>query len=357
MPINLVDSSPMRRTSTWDLVKECKVRYTANSSNAGVDYIKPRKRSKSASATAANHLHSQQSLLTWHFFRRSNRMGQSEMLPKRPGGSTSSRPDGSGPPMEASNQLSDEAEPSSTVEEQLEDQSSRLPFPRLLAAYLCLCLCYFTSYLDMNAVTTALPTIANALDAGPSITWAGTAYLLGQTVFQPLYGRLSDITGRKPILLASVTCIMVGGLLCGFAQNPSWLYAARALSGIGGGGISSTVAIIVSDLVSLKERGKYQGMISLAIGAGATVGPFAAASLVRFPDGWRWTFWVPSILAGLSLVLLPLSLPLKPVAGRWQDKAKRIDWLGIAVSVSGIVLLLVCVQIQLFQNLVVGMAL
>lgn len=224
---------------------------------------------------------------------------------------------------------------------ELEDQACRLPFARMMAAYLCLCLCYFTSYLDMNAVTTALPTIANALEAGPSITWAGTAYLLGQTVFQPLYGRLSDIVGRKPILLVSVTCIIVGGILCGFAQTPSWLYAARALSGIGGGGISSCVAIIVSDLVSLRERGKYQGMISLAIGSGAVAGPFIAASLVRYPDGWRFTFWVPAILAGLSLVLLLLLLPLKPVAGRWQDKVKKIDWLGIAASVAGIVLLLV----------------
>ncbi|KAH7357333.1 major facilitator superfamily domain-containing protein [Pyrenochaeta sp. MPI-SDFR-AT-0127] len=175
-------------------------------------------------------------------------------------------------PEETSSQLSQEPELPSALEKQLEDQASRLPFARLMAAYLCLCLCYFISYLDMNAVTTALPTIADSLDAGPSITWAGTAYLLGQTAFQPLYGRLSDITGRKPILLASVTCIVVGGLLCGFAQTPTWLYAARALSGVGGGGISSLVAIIVR---------------------------------------------------------------------RWQEKVKKIDWLGIAASVSGIVLLLI----------------
>jgi MFS family permease len=82
-------------------------------------------------------------------------------------------------------------------------------------------------------------------------------------------------------------------------------------------------------------------MISLAIGAGATAGPFASASLVRYSDGWRWTFWVPAVLAAVCLVLLLLFLPLKPVTGGWQDKAKRIDWLGIAASVSGIVLLLI----------------
>jgi MFS family permease len=224
---------------------------------------------------------------------------------------------------------------------ELEDQATRLPFVRLMAAYLCLCLCYFTSYLDMNSVTTALPTISEALDAGNSITWAGTAYLLGQTAFQPMYGRLSDITGRKPILLSSVFCIALGNLLCGFAQSAHWLYLSRALSGIGGGGISSLVSIIVSDLLSLKDRGKYQGMISLAIGAGGMTGPFMAASLTDYNEGWRWVFWIPACLSSFCLGLLVFLLPLKPMTGNWKVKFKQIDWLGIGASIAGIVLLLV----------------
>lgn len=225
---------------------------------------------------------------------------------------------------------------------QLHDQTLRLSFPRLIAAYLGLCACYFISYLDMNTTTTALPTISNALHAGPTITWAGTAYLLGQTTFQPLYGRISDIAGRKPILLASVSCIVAGDLLCGWAQTPLWLYVSRALTGIGGGGISSLVAIIISDLVSLKERGKYQGMISIAIGTGAMTGPFVAAGLVRKgSDGWRWVFWVPSILASTCFVMLLLLLPLKPITGNWKDKIRKIDWIGVGASVAGIVLVLV----------------
>ena len=224
----------------------------------------------------------------------------------------------------------------------LYDQKQRLPFARLLAAYLCLCLCYFISYLDMNSVTTALPTIGNAVDAGPTITWVGTAYLLGQTSCQPLYGRVSDITGRKPILLFSVACILVGGLLCGFAQTPIWLYVSRAISGIGGGGISSCVAIIVSDLVSLKSRGKYQGFVSLAIAAGATAGPFVAAGLIRrAADGWRWAFWIPSIASSACFVLLWFLLPLKPVGGNWKEKVGKIDWLGVLTSGPGLILLLV----------------
>ncbi|KAJ5772274.1 Major facilitator superfamily domain general substrate transporter [Penicillium odoratum] len=203
----------------------------------------------------------------------------------------------------------------------LHDQTQRLSFPRLIAAYLCLCACYFISYLDMNSTTTALPTISAALSAGTTITWAGTAFLLGQTIFQPLYGRISDIAGRKPVLLASVGCIFVGDLLSGWARSALWLYITRALSGIGAGGISSLVAIIVSDLVSLKERGKYQGM--------------------RDEDGWRWVFWVPSILALVCAVVLVFVLPLKPVVGSWREKVKKIDWFGVCASVTGIVLLLI----------------
>ncbi|KAJ5618422.1 Major facilitator superfamily domain general substrate transporter [Penicillium herquei] len=194
----------------------------------------------------------------------------------------------------------------------------------------------------MNATTTALPTISHALSAGSTITWAGTAFLLGQTTFQPLYGRVSDISGRKPVLLISLGCIMVGDLLSGWAQSPVWLYVTRALSGVGAGGISSLVSIIVSDLVSLRERGKYQGFVSIAIGAGAVTGPFLAAGVIaRGHEGWRWAFWVPSILAFICMFLLLFLLPLKPVMGGWRSKVRQIDLSGVFLSTIGIVFLLI----------------
>ncbi|RGP79316.1 hypothetical protein FLONG3_2545 [Fusarium longipes] len=226
-----------------------------------------------------------------------------------------------------------------TGQAELQDQAQRLPFLRLLLAYFCLCFCYLISYLDMNSVATSLPTISEALDAGPTVTWVGTSYLLGQLSFQPLYGRISDITGRKPVLLFSMGCIVVGGVLCGFARTPVWLYICRTISGVGGGGISSSVAIIVSDLVSLRSRGKYQGFISLAIGTGAASGPFVAAGLIQMTtDGWRWAFWVPAIMGAVCFVLLIPFLPLKPVSGGLKDKARKIDWWGVLASIAGIVL-------------------
>ena len=161
-----------------------------------------------------------------------------------------------------------------------------------MLVYACLATAYFTSTLDINAVATALPVIGNSLNAGTTITWAGTAYLMGQAACQPLYGRLSDILGRKPILMLSLAFIVIGGILCGFAQTPTWLYVCRALSGVGGGGVSSVVQIVVSDLVSMRDRGKYQGILSAAIGLGSCTGPFIAAEMLRRGgEAWRWIAW------------------------------------------------------------------
>ena len=173
-----------------------------------------------------------------------------------------------------------ESQPAPIVQT-IDDQTSRLPFRRLMLVYACLATAYFTSTLDINAVATALPVIGNSLSAGPTITWAGTAYLMGQAACQPLYGRLSDVFGRKLILMLSLGFIIFGGLLCGFAQTPTWLYICRAISGVGGGGVSSVVQIVVSDLVSMRDRGKYQGLLSTAIGLGSCTGPFIAAEMLR----------------------------------------------------------------------------
>lgn len=225
---------------------------------------------------------------------------------------------------------------------QLTDHTQRLPFPKLIAVYLCLATCFFVSFLDVNSVTTALPAIGRSLNASSTITWVGTAYLLAQCAFQVLYGRLADIFGRKPILIGCVLSLIVGDILCGFARNGPWLYACRAIGGIGGGGISSLVQITVSDLVSLRERGKYQGILSGAIGLGAGVGPFVAGALVQGnPARWRWAFWVPAILAALCIPPLLVLLPQKPVVGQWKDKVRNVDWLGLLTVVTGIVFILV----------------
>lgn len=235
-------------------------------------------------------------------------------------------------------------EPTSIDTTDIHDQTSRLPFPRLMLVYACLSTAYFVSTLDINAVATALPAIGSSLNAGTSITWAGTAYLMGQAACQPLYGRLSDVFGRKPVLMTSLGFIVLGGVLCGFSQTPTWLYVCRALSGVGGGGVSSVVTIVVSDLVSMRDRGKYQGLLSTAIGLGSCTGPFIAAEMLRRGgEAWRWIFWMPPILASVCLVFMGFLLPLKPVVGSWREKLGRIDWMGLVVVVTAMVFLLVSV--------------
>jgi MFS family permease len=224
----------------------------------------------------------------------------------------------------------------------LDDQNQRLPFKQLIIAYLCLAICFFVSFMDVNSTTTALPAVADTLNAQNSITWAGTSYLIAQTAFQVLYGRLSDIFGRKPVLIFCVAMLITGDILCGFAQSGPWLFICRALSGIGGGGISSLVQITISDLVSLKDRGKYQGMLSGAIGLGSGCGPFVAAGLLRTgPTGWRWAFWIPAMLAAVCVPLLMIYLPSKPITGTWKDKVRKIDWAGLGSSVVATLFVLV----------------
>jgi MFS family permease len=224
----------------------------------------------------------------------------------------------------------------------IDDQTSRLPFGRLMLVYACLATAYFTSTLDINAVATTLPVIGSSLNAGTSITWAGTAYLMGQAACQPLYGRFSDVFGRKPVLMMCLLFIVLGGILCGFAQTPTWLYVCRALSGVGGGGVSSVVQIVVSDLVSMRDRGKYQGLLSISIGLGSCTGPFIAAEMLRRGGkAWRWIFWVSPILASTCLVFMWVLLPLKPVTGSWREKLRKIDWFGLVVILTAMVFLLV----------------
>jgi Na+/melibiose symporter-like transporter len=125
-----------------------------------------------------------------------------------------------------------------------------------------LSVCLFVSFVDQTSVSTATPAIAGDLNTGTATSWIGTSFLIASTAFQLINGRLSDIFGRKNLLLICLALMALGDLGCGFAQTDIQLFVLRAIAGIGGGGINSLVMIIVSDITTLQNRGKYQGRCS-----------------------------------------------------------------------------------------------
>jgi MFS family permease len=135
-------------------------------------------------------------------------------------------------------------------------ESNILPRPKLLVVFSGLAFALLICHVDQNAIGIALPTIGTDLNASTTIAWAGTSAMIANTIFQVLYGRLSDALGRKIVFLAAVSLLAVGNLLCSFAKTGPQLYVFRGLSGVGNGGVMALAMMIVSDIVSLEDRGK-----------------------------------------------------------------------------------------------------
>ena len=146
----------------------------------------------------------------------------------------------------------------------LQDQTSRLPPKDLIIVTTSLLFAIFLSSFEQTSVSTTLPGIARDFGTSTSISWVGTAFLVTNTSSQVIYSRLSDIFGRKTLLLVTIFVFSLGNLLCGFAKNLEQLIAFRAIAGYGGGGIIVLVLIIISDIVSLKERGKVYSQFIIA---------------------------------------------------------------------------------------------
>lgn len=151
---------------------------------------------------------------------------------------------------------------------------------------------------------------------------------------------MSDIFGRKTCLLICLGLLGLGNLLCGFAQTSIQLFIFRALSGIGAGGINSLVMVIVSDITTLKERGKYQGYLETFIALGNGVGPLIGGAFSETMT-WRWTFWLPVILTVCATVVVIFMLPKATVEGSWREKVGHIDYLGILCSLTAVLFILV----------------
>jgi MFS family permease len=225
-------------------------------------------------------------------------------------------------------------------EKALHDQTNLLPRRQLVIALATLSASLLLVTIDQNGISVALPTIAHDLNAESTISWAGTASLVANTCFQMLYGRLSDVFGRKVVFISAVLLLCVADLLCSLSRNAIMFYVFRAIAGIGGGGVQNLCNIIISDIVTLEQRGKIQGVIGATVGLGNVVGPFIAAGMIS-QTSWRAFFWLVSPLSFCTAVLAYFFLPSKPATtGFWEGMGK-IDWMGTVVSGTGIILLLI----------------
>ncbi|PYD08100.1 EmrB/QacA family drug resistance transporter, partial [Pseudomonas syringae pv. syringae] len=163
-----------------------------------------------------------------------------------------------------------------------------LPKPQLITVISCLYMAAFLAAMDTTVVTTLLTVIASELDAVQNIGWIATAYLLSCSAFQPLFGKLSDIFGRKSLLVLCCGFFAVGCCIC--VTNNLWLLVfGRFVTGIGGSGLTTLGTITMSDLIPLRDRGVYQGLANIFFGLGAASGG-VIGGVVSDLFGWRWVF-------------------------------------------------------------------
>lgn len=186
----------------------------------------------------------------------------------------------------------------------------------------------FLIAMDQTIVASTYAAIGSEFEHLENTSWIATGYMLTLTSFQPLYGKLSDIFGRKSCMIFAYFVFAIGCLFCGLANSMSSLIAARALAGIGGGGIGTVGVIIMSDVVPLRNRGTWQGVANIIFASGQATGAPLGGFLADM-IGWRWAFLVqvPMTLLALTSVAFGLKLPSSDNAD-FKAKLKRVDFAG-----------------------------
>jgi len=204
----------------------------------------------------------------------------------------------------------------------------------------------FLSALDQTVVGTSIRTIADDLNGLSQQAWVTTSYLIVSTIATPIYGKLSDIFGRRPLFMIAISIFLFGSLAAGFSQSIFMLAAFRAIQGLGAGGLMALPLAIMGDMLAPRERAKYQGYFLAVFGISSVIGPligglFAGADQILFIAGWRWVFLIniPIGIVALAIVLRFLHLP-----ARSANTSVRIDWWGAATVILAVAPLLLVAE-------------
>ncbi len=224
-----------------------------------------------------------------------------------------------------------------TVTTPFSDQAPvELAQPVRLRILLAVMIGVFLAALDQTVVGTALPRIVTDLRGNEVYTWAFTAYLLTATISGPLYGKLSDLFGRRPIFLLGIGIFLVGSVLAGISPSIEWLIASRGIQGLGAGALFPIAIAIIGDIFAPSERGKYQGLFGAVFGLSILVGP-AVGGLITDTLGWHWVFFVNLPVGAVAALMVWRYLPAYHLGG---DRPK-IDYLGAALFTAALVPILV----------------
>ncbi|CAK9441294.1 uncharacterized protein LODBEIA_P51630 [Lodderomyces beijingensis] len=220
-----------------------------------------------------------------------------------------------------------------------------LPRAQLYTVVSCLFMASYLAALDATVVTTLLSLIASELHAVQNISWIATAYLLSSAAFQPIFGKISDIFGRRALLLGCSLLFGIGCMIC-VTDSLWWLVFGRFVTGIGGSGLTSIGTMTMSDLIPLRDRGLYQGLANIFFGLGSASGGIVGG-LVADTLGWKWVFalQVPlALIVGLAIFFnlkLPAGSPGLGMHGEdIRQKLKRVDFLGSFCLISSLMLFL-----------------
>ncbi|KAG0347520.1 hypothetical protein BG004_007597 [Podila humilis] len=265
--------------------------------------------------------------------------GKQEVINDEPSSSSTTIPISSQKQEYASNEDQSSVTASEAATEAPVQLFHKPPHKQFVLIMIALSLCVFLASLDQIIVATSIPAITDEFKSLGDVAWLGTAYMLTATAFQPLYGKFSDIFGRKSTMLFANTLFMAGSAVSGWATSMMMLIVGRGIAGVGAGGLMAMVFIILSDMLDMRERGKYLGFIGAIFSFSSVVGPLMGGAFTDHVT-WRWSFWINLPFCGVSMLFIFFNLDLPTPKGSLAEKIKRIDFLGSFILLVAVVLIL-----------------